>query len=417
MKKISFDYNNTIGYIKEDNFKEMDSIVRDAHYKLNKDINYNGWLRWPSIIDYNEIKRIKDNASIIRNNSDVLVVIGIGGSYLGSKASIELFNDYFEDKKPLIIYAGNSLSASYLNRLIDFIKDKEVSINVISKSGDTTEITIAFSILRDFMESKYGRYASKRIYVTTGEKGTLRELAFKNKYETFTIPSNIGGRYSVLTAVGLLPMAVSNIDIDKVLKGANEAMNDYDNPDIMTNNCYQYAVSRNILYNNDKKIEALVNYEPKMYYLGEWWKQLFGESEGKDGKGIFPVTLTYSTDLHSLGQYVQDGERHLFETVLHLEEIDNDITLDNINDLLNGKRLSLVNNMAFKGVLTAHNNGGIPNLIINIPLLDEYYFGYLIYFFEKSCAISGYLLGVNPFDQPGVEAYKQHMLNNINESK
>ena len=320
-------------------------------------------------------------------------------------------------KSPEIYFVGNNISSTYIMDLFDIIKDKDISINVISKSGTTTEPAIAFRIFKDFLEKKYGKLeASKRIYATTDAKnGALRQLANEEGYETFIIPNDVGGRFSVLTPVGLLPIAVSGIDIDKIIKGAKDAYENFKNKDLKVNESYQYAVIRNILHKKGKNIELLVNYEPQLHYIGEWWKQLFGESEGKDNKGIFPSTVDFSTDLHSMGQYIQEGQRILFETVINVEHSRRDITIEKLDvdlDELNylaGKTLNFINHKATQGTILAHTDGNVPNLVINIPRLDEYNFGYLIYFFEKACAISGYLLGVNPFDQPGVEAYKRNM--------
>ena len=354
----------------------------------------------------------------------VLVVIGIGGSYLGARAAIECLGHSFrnnlnkeERKTPEIYFAGNNISSTYLIDLLDVIKDKDVSLNVISKSGTTTEPAIAFRVLKEFLENKYGKdEAAKRIYATTdAKKGALKQVSDEEGYETFVIPDDVGGRFSVLTPVGLLPIAVAGIDIDAIMTGANDARVDFNNSNLEENDCYQYAVVRNILHKKGKDIELLVNYEPSLHYLSEWWKQLYGESEGKDQKGLFPASVDFSTDLHSMGQYVQDGKRILFETVLNVEKPRRVLNLkEEANDLdglnyLSGKTLDFVNEKAFQGTLLAHTDGQVPNLLINIPTLDEYNFGYLVYFFEKACGISGYLLGVNPFNQPGVEAYKKNM--------
>jgi glucose-6-phosphate isomerase len=424
MEKITFDYTKALKFIGETEMNEMEQSVMDAHQQLNDGTglgnDYIGWLRWPVNYDKEEYERIKKCASKIRRESDVFIVIGIGGSYLGARAAIEMLSSPFDalnNKKPLIIYAGNSLSSTYLAELLSFIKDKDVSINVISKSGTTTEPAIAFRFLKSFLETKYGKNEAKeRIYVTTdASKGTLKSLAMKEGYESFVIPDNIGGRYSVLTPVGLLPMAVSGIDIDMVMKGANDAMLEYSNNTVSNNQCYQYATIRNILYGKGKKVELITTYEPRLQFFSEWWKQLYGESEGKMLKGLFPASVTYSTDLHSMGQYVQDGERIIFETVLQVGKPNQDLLLTKVEgdidglNFLDGQNVSYVNNKAFEGTLLAHTDGSVPNLVINIPCLNEYYLGYLVYFFEKACAISGYLLGVNPFDQPGVEAYKKNM--------
>ena len=318
---------------------------------------------------------------------------------------------------PEVYFVGQNISSTYMLDLLDIIKDKDVSINVISKSGTTTEPAIAFRVFKDFLEKKYGKEeASKRIYATTDSaKGALRQLADEEGYETFIIPDDVGGRFSVLTPVGLLPIACAGLDIDAMMKGAQDACEKYSNPDLKVNESYQYAVARNVLHRKGKDIELLVNYEPQLHYVSEWWKQLFGESEGKDNKGIFPASVDFSTDLHSMGQYIQEGKRILFETVLNVENARREATIEEVEvdldglNYLSGKTIDFVNQKAFQGTLLAHTDGQVPNFIINIPRLDEYNFGYLVYFFEKACAISGYLLGVNPFDQPGVEAYKRNM--------
>ncbi|MBQ9267729.1 MAG: glucose-6-phosphate isomerase [Clostridia bacterium] len=370
----------------------------------------NDFLGWLDVsISNEEIAKIKKAATKIRNSSDVLIVIGIGGSYLGARAAIEALSHHFFPKN--VIFAGNNLSSDYMNDLLDFIKDKDVSLNVISKSGTTTEPAIAFNILKKWMDEKYGESAKERIYITTDkEKGILKEQADREGYETFVVPDDIGGRYSVLTAVGLLPIAAAGINIDKILEGARKAKVAF--AELENNACLEYATLRNILYGQGKKIELLVNYEPKMHYFTEWWKQLFGESEGKEGKGIFPAGVDNTTDLHSMGQYIQEGERHLFETVIHIENPYRDIEIhcdEKKLQFLDGKTLNEVNRMAMQGTAIAHTNGKVPNLMVTIEKLDEESIGELIYFFEKSCGISGYMLGVNPFNQPGVEAYKKEM--------
>lgn len=385
--------------------------VLDAHKKLcEKNGLGNDFLGWLDVrVDKEEISRIKKCASKIRNDSDFLIVIGIGGSYLGARAVIEALSHTFKSKN--VIFAGNNLSADYMNDLIEYIDGKDISLNVISKSGTTTEPAVAFGILKEYMEKKYGEKAKERIYVTTDKsKGILKEQAVKAGYETFVVPDDVGGRYSVLTAVGLLPIATAGIDIDKILSGAIEAKEKFSS--LENNICYTYATIRNILYTKGKKIELLVNYEPKMHYFTEWWKQLFGESEGKDKKGIFPAGVDNTTDLHSMGQYIQDGERHLFETVINIENAYRDMEVHTSEEklkFLDGKTLNEINHKAMQGTVIAHSKGGVPNIEISVEKLDEKTLGELIYFFEKSCAISGYLLGVNPFNQPGVEAYKKEM--------
>lgn len=401
--------------------EEVKQIHKDLHEKANDEKEFLGWLTLPTSYDKEEFTRIKNAAKKIQKDSDILLCIGIGGSYLGARAVIEslthTFYNYGKRDFPQILYVGNNLSPNYLNDLIDIIGDKDISINVISKSGTTTEPAIAFRVFREFLENKYGiEEARKRIYITTDkEKGALKTLANDEGYETFVIPDNVGGRYSVLTAVGLLPIAVSGIDIDKLMIGAKIAEDKYKDDNLKYNECYKYAVIRNILYKNNKNIEILVNYEPKMIYFTEWWKQLYGESEGKDGKGIFPSGALFTTDLHSMGQYIQQGRRNLFETVLAIDEPNSDITIKQDEDNLDGmnfvagKTLDFVNKKAMEGTIQAHVNGGVPNIILHLEKLDEETIGELIYFFELSCAVSGRLLGVNPFNQPGVEEYKKNM--------
>ena len=389
----------------------------------NKD-EFAGWLTLPTEYNKKEFAKIKKVAEKIRNSSDILLVIGIGGSYLGARAVIESLTSSFVNfldenkrKAPQIFFVGNNISPNYINELIEYIGDKDFAINIISKSGTTTEPAIAFRVFREFLETKYGiAEARDRIFVTTDkEKGALKKLADEENYETFIIPDNIGGRYSVLTPAGLLPIAVAGIDIDKLMFGAKNGEDDYSDTNIKYNPCFKYAVVRNLLYKKEKTVEILANYEPKFHYFNEWWKQLFGESEGKDKKGIFPAGVDFSTDLHSLGQYIQDGRRNLFETVLWVKETKTDIKIkqdeDNVDGLnfLAGKTMSFVNQKAMQGTVKAHVDGGVPNIIIELKRLDEETIGELIYFFELACAISGNLLGVNPFDQPGVEAYKKNM--------
>ncbi len=423
---ISLDYNNAL--VNENEIKNILPFLKESHRLLHEKIgpgnNYLGWLDLPSSHNKDEIKRIKAIAKKIQDNSDALIVIGIGGSYLGARACIEGLNHSFynmlpKDKRktPEIYYVGNNISSSYILDLFDVIEGKDISINVISKSGTTTEPAIAFRIFKEYMENKYGKEeAKKRIYATTDkDKGALRELSDSEGYETFVIPDDVGGRYSIFTPVGLLPIAVAGIDIEKLMEGAYSGEIQYSKLDINDNPSYQYAVIRNILYNKGKIIEILVNYEPSLSYVAEWWKQLYGESEGKDGKGIYPASVNFTTDLHSMGQYIQDGRRDIFETTINILKPKKDIILkkaeDNLDGLnyLEGKTLDLVNKKAFEGTLKAHVKGNVPNIVIDIPELNEFYFGKLIYFFEKACAISGYLLGVNPFDQPGVEEYKKNM--------
>ena len=414
--------------VNEKDILKYSQQILDIHNKMNENAddkdNFLGWINLPTKYDKKEVERIKLAAQKIRKNSDVLVVIGIGGSYLGARAVIESLTHTFfnlipveKRKAPKILYAGNNLSPTYINDLIDAIGDSDLSINVISKSGTTTEPAIAFRIFREILENKYGiQEARKRIYVTTDKsKGALKKLSNEEEYETFIIPDNIGGRYSVLTPVGLLPIAVSGIDIDKLLYGARLAQEKYDDDNLKYNDCYRYAVARNVLYKREKLIEILVNYEPKMHYFTEWWKQLFGESEGKDGKGIFPTGVDFTTDLHSMGQYIQQGKRDIFETVISIDYNASDIIIktdgDNLDGLnyLAGKRLGYVNKKAMEGTIEAHKTGLCPNIVVEIDELTEETIGHLIYFFEKACAVSGQILGINPFNQPGVEEYKKNM--------
>lgn len=428
MPNIKLDLSNT-GIEKEDIFVHSD-VVKEIDDELieksKKKKEFVGWLNLPSKYkNTNEYKRIKEAAKRIQSNSDILLVIGIGGSYLGARAVIEALHSsiYDADKsKTHVIYVGNNLSPDYLNDVIQAIEGKNFSINVISKSGTTTEPAIAFRVFREIIENKYGlKEAQKRIYVTTDEKkGALRELAESEGYETFVIPNNVGGRFSVLTPVGLLPIAASGIDIDELMDGAIESEDKYSDSSLEYNECYQYSVFRNIMYDNGKSMEIFASYEPKMHYFIEWWKQLFGESEGKDGKGLFPVGCQFTTDLHSLGQYIQDGQRLMFETIINFEKSNTDITinldednLDNLNYLV-GKKLSFVNHKAMEGTIKAHVDGGVPNVLINVKELNAHTIGELIYFFEKACAMSAELLEVNPFDQPGVEKYKTNMFKLLN---
>ncbi|MFP7492166.1 glucose-6-phosphate isomerase [Terribacillus saccharophilus] len=428
MTHIGFDYKKAMPYIGEQELDYLAPLVQAAHEQLHNKTgagnDYLGWLDLPMDFDKEEFARIKQAASKIQSDSDVLLVVGIGGSYLGARAAIEALTHSFfnvlskEDRKaPQVFFVGNSISAPYLNQLMDVIKDKDVSVNVISKSGTTTEPAIAFRVFKKFLEEKYGaEEARKRIYATTDKaRGALKTLASKEGYESFVIPDDVGGRFSVLTAVGLLPIAAAGIDIDSLMDGAQKAQEELAVSNLKENPAYQYAAVRNVLYNKGKNIELLVNYEPSLQYFSEWWKQLFGESEGKDLKGLFPASANFSTDLHSLGQYVQEGRRDLFETVVHVKQPVSDVTieaeeedLDGLNYLA-GQTVDQVNHKAFQGTLLAHTDGDVPNLIVEVPALDSFSFGYLVYFFEKACAISGYLLGVNPFDQPGVEAYKKNM--------
>lgn len=396
--------------------KKVESCHEMLHNKTGEGADYTGWVDWPVNYDKEEFERIKVVADKIRRQADVLIVIGIGGSYLGAKSVIEMFKDPFrKTTKTEVIFLGQNISAEYMSSLLHYIVDKDVAVNVISKSGTTTEPAIAFRIIKDFMERKYGKeYAKTRIYVTTDkEKGAMRLLASTEGYETFIIPDDIGGRYSVLTPVGLLPIAVAEINIDELMEGAAAAREKYSIKE--DNDCYKYAVYRNALYKIGKKTEILVNYEPCMHYFTEWWKQLYGESEGKDKKGIFPAGVDFTTDLHSMGQYIQDGRRDLFETVIKINKQRSDIVvkedpmdLDGLNYLA-GKSMNEINEKALVGTVIAHYDGNAPSIILSIDEINEKNVGELIYFFEKACGISGYLLGVNPFNQPGVEEYKKNM--------
>lgn len=418
--------------------KEMDAtmpFLDQAHQMLKTRTGlgseYTGWLDLPKDYDKNEIERIKAAAKKIRSSCDVFILAGIGGSYLGARAAIEMlshnfYNELNKKKRrgPKIFYAGNNMNASYLNDLLELIKDKDICINVVSKSGKTSETAIAFHFLEEFMEKKYGKKeAAKRIFVTTDkEKGILKAEADAEGYERFTVQDDIGGRYSVLTSVGLLPIAVAGIDIDKILMGALEAYEDFKTADIWHNSAYQYAAIRNILYQKGKEIEIFAAFVPGMQMFGEWWKQLFAESEGKNGKGIFPANLNYTSDLHSVGQYIQEGRRILFETIINIENMEKDMLINNTNDSLDGlgylegKTVNYVEKCALKGTASAHACGGIPVVLINIPKLSPHYFGYMVYFFEFACALSAYLIGVNPFNQPGVEMYKNNMFKLLKET-
>ena len=411
------------GFVDETEFKALEGAVKTAHEALmSGDVpggEYTGWLSLPKDYDRDEFERIRAAAKRIRETSDVLVVIGIGGSYLGARAVIELLgSQYFNELSPLkIYYAGNSISPDSLNKVLRLCEGKRVSVNVVSKSGTTLEPALAFRVFRSMMEERFGKdEASRRIYVTTDKaKGALKHLADSEGYETFIIPDDIGGRYSVLTAVGLLPIAAAGFDIKALMNGAKDAMERYNDPNIANNDCYAYATSRFILGEKEKLIELCVCYEPAFYMFGEWYKQLFGESEGKENKGIFPSSLIYSTDLHSMGQYVQQGRRILFETVVNFLEPASNLTVAKDNDNFDGlnyvaeKSMSHINKQALDGVLLAHTDGGVPNLLIEVSRIDEHNVGELIYFFEKACAVSGALTGINAFDQPGVEGYKENM--------
>ncbi len=410
--------------MKKSEINHLSEFVKTVHNMLHEKkgpgSDFLGWVDLPIHYDKDEFMRIKEAAERIRHQSDALIVIGIGGSYLGARAAIEALSHSFHNQMnstTQVYFAGHNLSSTYITHLLELLEDKDVSVNVISKSGTTTEPAIAFRIFRDYMEKRYGKEeARNRIYATTDQaKGALKQLADEEGYETFVIPDDVGGRYSVLTAVGLLPIAVAGLNIDRMMEGAIEAYHKYNDSNLLTNECYQYAAVRNVLYRKGKAIELLVNYEPSLHYISEWWKQLFGESEGKDQKGLFPASVDFTTDLHSMGQYVQEGRRNLIETVLQVSKPRIELTIqedseniDGLNFLAN-KTIDEVNKKAFQGTVLAHIDGGVPNLLVELNELNEHTFGEMVYFFEKACAISGHLLGVNPFDQPGVEAYKKNM--------
>lgn len=426
--KITLDLSKTKPYLNEHETHNLQQMIEAAHHMLHNKTgsgsDFLGWIDLPINYDKAEFQRIQKAAEKIKKNSEVLVVIGIGGSYLGARAAIEMLNHSFygllpKNKKnaPVILFAGNNISSTYMSELLEAVEGKDISVNVISKSGTTTEPAIAFRIFKEYLEKKYGKEGAKeRIFATTDKaKGALKTLADAEGYETFVIPDDVGGRFSVLTAVGLLPIACAGIDIDELMKGAADAREEYSASSLKDNQCYQYAAARNALYRKGKTTEIIVNYEPNLHYFGEWWKQLYGESEGKDNKGIFPAAVDFSTDLHSMGQYIQEGIRNIFETVINVEKSKKEIIIEesaeNIDGLnfIAGKTMDFVNKKAFQGTVLAHNDGGVPNIVINVPALTPYYFGQMVYFFEKACGISGYLLGINPFDQPGVEAYKKNM--------
>nr|WP_275443207.1 glucose-6-phosphate isomerase [Petralouisia muris] len=428
MEKVSFDYGKAAGFISQEEVSYMEKLVEDARKvlvsKSGAGNDFLGWLDLPVEYDKEEFARIKKAAEKIQGDSEVLVVIGIGGSYLGARAAIEFLRHGFYNnvskeirKTPEIYYAGNSISSSYLAGLIEVIGDRDFSVNVISKSGTTTEPAIAFRVFKEMLEKKYGKEgAAKRIYATTDKaRGALKGLASEEGYESFVVPDDVGGRFSVLTAVGLLPIAVSGADLDKLMEGAAAGRERALNQPFAENDAMQYAAVRNILLRKGKAVEVLANYEPSLHYVSEWWKQLYGESEGKDQKGIFPASVDLTTDLHSMGQFIQDGSRIMFETVMNVEKSRSTIKinqepvdLDGLNYLA-GKDMDFVNKSAMNGTILAHTDGNVPNLVVNIPEQNEFYLGELFYFYEFACGLSGYLLGVNPFNQPGVESYKRNM--------
>ena len=428
MGKITVDYSKTAGFISEEEIGYMSRLTEQAKdvlvSKNGAGNDFLGWIDLPVDYDKEEFSRIEKAAEKIKKDSDVLIVIGIGGSYLGARAAIEFlrhgfYNSLPKEKRgtPEIYYVGNSISSTYLQGVIDVIGDRDFSVNVISKSGTTTEPGIAFRIFKKMLEDKYGQEeAAKRIYATTDKaRGALKDLATKEGYESFVVPDDVGGRFSVLTAVGLLPIAVSGADIKALMDGAASGRELALNEKFEDNEAMKYAAIRNILLRKGKSVEVLANYEPALHYIGEWWKQLYGESEGKDQKGIFPAAVDFTTDLHSMGQFIQDGARIMFETVMNVEEARETITiekeaedLDGLNYLA-GKTMDFVNKSAMNGTILAHTDGNVPNLMIKIPKMDEFHLGQLFYFFEFACGVSGYILGVNPFNQPGVESYKRNM--------
>ena len=428
MSKVTFDYSKTAKFIREEEVQSMSKIVDAAKQELvsreGLGNDFLGWIDLPVAYDKEEFARIKKAAEKIKNDSEVLLVIGIGGSYLGARAAIEFLRHGFYNnvskeirKTPEIYYVGNSISSSYIQGLVDVIGDRDFSVNMISKSGTTTEPAIAFRVFKEMLEKKYGKKkAAERIYATTDRvKGALKKVADEEGYETFVVPDDVGGRFSVLTAVGLLPIAVSGADIDKLMEGAASGRELALNQPFASNDALQYAAVRNILHRKGKSVEILANYEPSLHYVSEWWKQLYGESEGKDQKGIFPASVDLTTDLHSMGQFIQDGARIMFETVLNVEKSSAELTigeeavdLDGLNYLA-GKTVDFVNKSAMNGTILAHTDGNVPNLMVKIPEQNEFYLGQLFYFFEFACGVSGYVSGVNPFDQPGVESYKRNM--------
>ena len=426
--KVTFDYSKATSFITQEEIDLMKKLTQDAKEQLvaktGAGNDFLGWIDLPVEYDKEEFARIQAAAKKIQNDSEVLLVIGIGGSYLGARAAIEFLRHNFYNmvpkevrKTPEIYYVGNSISSTYISHLIDVIGDRDFSINMISKSGTTTEPAIAFRVFKTLLEKKYGKEeAAKRIYATTDKaRGALKNLATEEGYESFVVPDDVGGRFSVLTAVGLLPIAVSGADINKLMEGAASGRKRALEAEFEDNDAMKYAAIRNILLRKGKGIEILANYEPSLHYVSEWWKQLYGESEGKDQKGIFPAAVDLTTDLHSMGQFIQDGSRNLFETVINVEESkceivleEEPVDLDGLNYLA-GKTVDFINKSAMNGTILAHTDGNVPNLMVTVPKQDEFYLGELFYFFEFACGVSGYLLGVNPFNQPGVESYKKNM--------
>lgn len=423
MTHIQLDFSKTLEFFGEHELKQQQEIVKSIHKTIHEGTgagsDFLGWVDLPVDYDKEEFSRIVEASKRIKENSDVLVVIGIGGSYLGARAAIEMLTSSFRNSNeyPEIVFVGNHLSSTYTKELVDYLADKDFSVNVISKSGTTTEPAVAFRLFKQLVEERYGKEeAQKRIFATTDkEKGALKQLATNEGYETFIVPDDVGGRYSVLTAVGLLPIATAGINIEAMMIGAAKAREELSSNKLEDNIAYQYATIRNILYAKGYTTEMLINYEPSMQYFNEWWKQLFGESEGKDFKGIYPSSANFSTDLHSLGQYIQEGRRNIFETVIKVGKPNEEVTIPETEEdldglgYLQGKTMDFVNTKAFQGTLLAHTDGQVPNFVVNIPDMSAYTLGHLIYFFEIAVGLSGYLNGVNPFDQPGVEAYKKNM--------
>ena len=425
---LKVDFKRLEGFVEEYELKYMDHLVKASHdmlyEKKGPGNDFLGWMDLPENYDKKEYDRILKASEKIKNDSDVLIVIGIGGSYLGAKAAIEMlthtfYNELPKEKRntPEVYFLGQNISGDYLNHLLELIEDKDVSVNVISKSGTTTEPAVAFRVMKEYLEEKYGKEeAAKRIYATTDkERGALKTLANEEGYETFVVPDDVGGRFSVLTPVGLLPIAVAGIDTDRILEGARMARKELSEDSVENNPAYKYAAAREVLSNKGKETEILVNYEPSLTFFSEWWKQLYGESLGKDEKGIFPASVNFSTDLHSMGQFIQAGKRNIFETVIFVDKPKTEFTLkaneDNLDGLnfLSGKTMHEVNKSAFEGTVLAHVDGKVPNIILNLKDISPESFGYLVYFFELSASISGYMMGINPFDQPGVEDYKKNM--------
>ena len=420
-KVLNLNVNQAKSFLNEADYENVKKEIVEAHKLLRAQTgpgnDFLGWLNLPVDIDLEEVDRIKKAAERIKAQSQILLAIGIGGSYLGARAALEMLKKYFGNEGVEVIFVGNHISSTYINQLLKYLEGKDFSINVISKSGTTTEPAIAFRIFKDLCEKRYGKEgAKKRIFATTDKaRGALKTLSDAEGYETFVVPDDVGGRFSVLTPVGLLPIAAAGIDIQEMLDGATAAYHYYQNTNVEENDVLKYALMRNIMNEQGKAIELLVNYEPKLNYFAEWWKQLFGESEGKEGKGIYVASASFSTDLHSLGQMIQEGQRNIFETVINIEESESDVVIETTEDNLDGlnflagKTMDYVNKMAMKGTMLAHVDGGVPNLRLDVPNVSAYTYGYLVYFFELACGVSAYSIDINPFNQPGVEAYKKNM--------